>query len=112
MRRTGAHAVACGFYICLILLTVAWEGYAAPLRPGGSWLVLKSLPLLIPLRGLLHGRLPSIQWASLLTLPYLTEGLTRAWADSPPAAGWALAEALLCAAFLVTAWFWLKRARD
>ncbi len=96
----------------LILLTVWWEGAGAPLREGGSALIFKGLPLLLPLRGLLYGRLKSIQWAALLTLPYLTEGLTRAWADPPPAAGYALAQALLCSAFLVLAWVWLKRARD
>ena len=75
-------------------------------------MVLKGLPLLLPLRGLLHGRLKSIQWAALLTLPYLTEGLTRAWADPQPSATYALSEALLCGAFLILSWAWLKRARD
>jgi len=112
VSRSLAQTLACATYIALVLLTVWWEGLGAPLREGGSALVLKGLPLLLPLRGLLHGRLKSIQWAALLTLPYLTEGLTRAWADPQPAAGYALAEALLCGAFLVLSWVWLKRARD
>ncbi|MBU3693341.1 MAG: DUF2069 domain-containing protein [Rhodocyclaceae bacterium] len=112
MTRSRTQTLACATWIALILLTVWWEGVGAPLREGGSALVLKGLPLLLPLLGLLHGRLKSIQWASLLTLPYLTEGLTRAWADPQPSAAYALAEALLCVAFLVLAWVWLKRARD
>ena len=42
--------------IALIFLCVAWELWLAPLRPGGSWLVLKALPLLAPLMGILKGR--------------------------------------------------------
>jgi len=112
MKRSLAQNLTCAAYIALILLTVWWEGYGAPLREGGSALVLKGLQLLLPLRGLLHGRLKSIQWASLLCLPYLTEGLTRAWADPQPSAAYALAEAVLCGVFLVLGWVWLKRARD
>jgi uncharacterized membrane protein len=112
LTRTQARILACATWIALILLTVWWEGAGAPLREGGSALVFKGLPLLLPLRGLLYGRLKSIQWAALLTLPYLTEGLTRAWADPQPAAAYALAQALLCCTFLVVAWVWLKRARD
>jgi uncharacterized membrane protein len=112
MRRPLVQTLACATWIALILLTVWWEGFGAPLREGGSAMVLKGLPLLLPLRGLLHGRLKSIQWAALLTLPYLTEGLTRAWADPQPSAAYALAEALLCGAFLILSWVWLKRARD
>ena len=41
--------------IALFLLVMLWETLLAPIRPGGSWLVLKTLPLalLIPagLRG-------------------------------------------------------------
>ncbi len=34
--------------IALIVLCFAWEGWLAPLRPGGSLLVLKVVPLLLP----------------------------------------------------------------
>jgi uncharacterized membrane protein len=112
MRRTHAQNLACATYIALILLTVWWEGAGAPLRPGGSALIFKGLPLLLPLLGLLRGRLKSIQWASLLTLPYLTEGITRAWADAQPSAAYGLMQGLLCSIFLVLAWVWVKRARD
>ncbi|MEY3883932.1 MAG: hypothetical protein RLZZ379_1210 [Pseudomonadota bacterium] len=36
--------------IALILLCLAWETVLAPFKPGGSLLILKSLPLLIPLQ--------------------------------------------------------------
>ena len=44
------HWGAVASLLALILLTLAWELWLAPLRPGGSWLVLKAAILLLPLR--------------------------------------------------------------
>ena len=68
--------------VMLIGLCVAWELFLAPLRPGGSWVVLKALPLLAPLFGILHGRRYTYQWSSMLVLLYFAEGATRGWADT------------------------------
>ena len=38
--------------VALIVLCVAWELWLAPVRPGGSLLALKALPLVLPLAGL------------------------------------------------------------
>ena len=67
--------------IALIFLCVAWEGWLAPLRPGGSMLILKVLPLMLPLFGILRGKIYTYQWASMLILAYFTEGAVRAWSD-------------------------------
>lgn len=61
----------------LVALGLAWELWLAPLRPGGSWLVLKVVPLLIPLRGLLHGQRYTYQWTSMLSLLYVMEAAVR-----------------------------------
>jgi len=82
----------------LLALCLAWELWLAPLRPGGTLLALKALPLLLPLRGLLHGRRYTHQWASLLALPYLVEGALRAVSDSGPSRWPALAEMVLATA--------------
>lgn len=76
--------------IALILLCVAWELVLAPLRPGGSWLVLKVLPLLLPLRGVLKRDLYTMQWSSMMILLYFTEGIVRATSDQGLSAtlGW------------------------
>ncbi len=86
--------------LALILLGLAWELWLAPVRPGGSWLVLKVLPLLAPLLGTLHGRRYTHQWSSLLSLLYVAEGLVRSTSDSGMSA-------LLAAAQvgLATSWF-------
>ena len=64
--------------LSLIALCVIWEGWLAPLRPGGSWLMLKALPLLPAVFGVLRGRRYTSQWLSMLSLLYFTEGVLRA----------------------------------
>ena len=44
-------------------------------------LVLKVLPLLAPLFGILRGKRYTYQWTSMLVLFYFTEGVVRAWSD-------------------------------
>ena len=83
--------LAVGSLLGLIVLGLAWELWLAPLRPGGSWLALKVLPLCIPLAGLLKNR-----WVSLMVWLYFTEGVVRAWSDRPPGAWLALLEVALC----------------
>ena len=85
--------------IALIFLCLAWELRLAPIQPGGSWLILKCLPLLAPLFGILHGRRYSYQWASMLILLYFTEGIVRATTDSGPAQWLAIAETALSLIF-------------
>lgn len=90
MQKTYYYGASASL-IALILLCVAWELVLAPLRPGGSWLVLKVLPLLLPLRGVLRRNLYTMQWASMLILLYLAEGLVRATTETGLSAwlGWA-----------------------
>ena len=78
-----AHRIALTAWIAMILLCVLWEMWIAPIRPGGSWLVLKALPLLLPLHGLLRAENKSYQWALLLILLYLFEGSARAFEPAP-----------------------------
>ena len=95
--------------IALILLCLAWELWLAPLRPGGSWLVLKTLPLLLPLMGILKGRRYTYQWSSMFILLYFTEGVMRAWSDPQPAASLALIEIALSAVFFLAAIGYAKK---
>lgn len=94
--------------IALIFLCVAWELWLAPIRPGGSWLVLKVLPLLLPLMGILKGRRYTYQWAPMMILAYFTEGVARAWSDRGASAWLAGAEILLSVVFFLAAIFYAK----
>jgi uncharacterized membrane protein len=63
--------------VALALLLVLWETVLAPLRPGGSWLALKAVPLALLVPSLAAGRARARQWASLLLPFYFAEGLVR-----------------------------------
>jgi len=83
----------------MIALCLAWELWLAPLRPGGSYLALKALPLVLPLAGILDGRRRTYQWSSMLVLAYIAEGTVRAWSESGASRQLALAEILLSVFF-------------
>ena len=72
----------------LICLCLVWELVLAPLRPGGSWLVIKAIPLLFPLRGILKRDVYTLQWSSMFILLYFTEGIVRATSDINPLSAW------------------------
>ena len=96
----------------LIVLCVTWETVVAPLRPGGSWMLLKALPLAFPLRGILRGNLYTYQWASMLSLLYLMEGVVRAMSDPMPLSVlMAWGEIVLSATFFLSAIFYVRPAK-
>ena len=88
--------LAVGSLLALMLLCVAWELWLAPVRPGGSLLALKALPLVLPLAGLLKRRMYTYRWLSLMIWLYCTEGLVRATSDTAPSSYYAWAEVVLC----------------
>ena len=104
--------VAAVALVGLIVLCVAWELFLAPIRPGGSWLALKVIPLLFPLRGVLKGNVYTLQWSSMLILLYFMEGVTRAWSDpSLSSVYMAMIEIVLSLVFYLCAMFYLWPAK-
>src|SRR5712692_2093638 len=87
----------------LIVLCLAWELWLAPLRPGGSLVALKALPLAFPLRGILTARRYTYQWSSMLILAYFAEGVTRAWSDAGVSRMMAFLEIALSVLFFAAA---------
>lgn len=68
-------------YLTLLLLVMAWEGWLAP-APGAPpwvWLILKSVPLLIPLGGIVRGRPRTYLLTTLLLMFYFTDGVVLTW---------------------------------
>ena len=102
------HYLAIASLVGLIALCIAWEAFLAPLRPGGSWLMLKAVPLLIPLFGILRGKRYTYQWASMFVLFYFTEGVVRAWSDRGMSAKLALGEVLLAVIFFLAAIYFAR----
>ncbi|MGH8704689.1 MAG: DUF2069 domain-containing protein [Burkholderiales bacterium] len=103
MVARALQLVAAASLGALILVCLAWELWLAPLRPGGSLLTLKALPLALPLSGVLRGRRYTYQWSSMLILAYFAEGVTRAWSESGMSRNLALAEIALSLTFFVAA---------
>jgi uncharacterized membrane protein len=105
--------LAVGSLVGLIALGLAWELWLAPLRPGGSWLALKVLPLVVPLSGLLKNRMYTYRWVSLMVWLYFTEGVVRAWSDTNGTSqALALLEVMLCLSlFAACAWHVRLRLR-
>jgi len=95
----GLKLLAISCLSALIALCVAWEIWLAPLRPGGTLLALKALPLALALGGILGGRRYTYQWSCMLVLAYLAEGITRAWSERGFPQTLALVEAGLSLAF-------------
>jgi len=95
----------------LIVLCLAWELWLAPLRPGGSLLALKALPLALPLAGILKGRRYTYQWSSMLILAYFAEGATRAWSDKGFSQTLAFGEVVLSVVFFAAVVSYARQTR-
>ncbi len=111
MNKNWHHSLyltACISMVALIVLCIAWETLVAPLRPGGSWLVLKVVPLLIPLRGIIKRDVYTLQWSSMLILLYLAEGVVRVSTESGWSRWMAGAEVLLVLVFFLSTLLYLR----
>jgi|SRR2546426_11233494 len=95
----------------LALLEILWEIWLAPVKPGGSWLALKSLPLLTLLPGVVRGALRAYQWTLLLLPWYLAEGLVRAFSEKGRHAFVAFAAAALALACVTTGLGYVRALR-
>lgn len=93
----------------LIFLNLAWEAWLAP--TARVILLLKTLPLLLPLFGILRGRRYTYQWSSMLILFFFTEGLVRAYSEQGLVRGLALAEVGLSVVFYLCAIFYARSTR-
>ena len=76
-NKNPYQLLAVAAFVDLFILCVAWEWFISPLRPGGSWLILKGVPLLFAIPGMWKDKVYTMQWASMLILLYVTEGLVR-----------------------------------
>lgn len=107
MLRT-LQLTASASLVALILLCLTWEGWLAPLKPHGSLLILKTVPLLLPLFGILRGKRYTYQWACMFILFYFTEGVVRAWADQGFSSILAMIEVVLTVIFFGASIYYAK----
>jgi uncharacterized membrane protein len=105
-RRALVAALA-----ALILLEILWELWLGPIKPSGSWLALKALPLALLWPSIARGRLRAGQWALLLLPWYVAEGVVRAWSEMGRQALCAGTAAVLALAALAAGLAWLRALR-
>lgn len=71
-------------YFGLLFLLLLWQGFFAvnlPL-PRSLTILFTVTPLLLPLRGLLHGRVYTHAWTIYLSLPYFIHGVGETYSDA------------------------------
>lgn len=103
--------IALGSLLALITLCLVWELWLAPLRPDGSWLVLKTLPLLAPFTGVLRARRYTFKWSSMLVLAYIAEGVVRAATDTGPSRLLAAVEISIALSYFLAAILYTRATR-
>jgi uncharacterized membrane protein len=93
--ESAARSLTLWLWTAVVLSLLAWAmvGYPWPIC------ILATLPLLVPLNGLLRGRRHTYAWATLFAIPYLVFALTELLVN--PAARWVAGMSLL----LVFGWF-------
>lgn len=106
-----SRQLAVASLVALTALCLAWELWLAPLRPGGSWLALKALPLTLPLAGLLRNRMYTYRWLSLLVWLYAAEGAVRLTSDTNSVSALLAGIELLLCVVLFVACTWHIRTR-
>lgn len=107
LQRSAVLSLFGLFFLCLL-----WEIWLAPLKPGGTLLFLKALPLAFAMRGVVRGSLYTIQWASMLVLLYLMEGVVRVMSDPPgPSIMLAWVEIALATIFFFSSIFYVRPAK-
>lgn len=78
-----ARVLALTGYFNLLLLMVLWHAWLHPSEyfPTALVLLFTAVPLLLPLRGMLHGRPSSHLWASFLMMLYFMHGVVEAFVN-------------------------------
>jgi uncharacterized membrane protein len=74
-----------GSYLALVILQPVWHLLLPRPLGAGNWLlaVVATIPLLLPLKGLLVGSLRSMTWAGYLVMLYMIVGVMEAWSNPP-----------------------------
>lgn len=79
-RRQTARRIALAGHLGLIAAVVVWTAWIDPPQrlPRGLVLILLTVPLLLPLRGMLHGRPYTHAWVLFVALAYFVLGVWHA----------------------------------
>ncbi len=106
------HVLALSGYLSLLILVTVWHAWLHPSNyfPRTLVLLVTAAPLLLPLRGMLHGRPSSHLWASFLMVLYFMHGVVEATVNQAQRLP-ALLEILLSLLVFFAAAFYTRWAR-
>ncbi len=113
-KARNAQIVSLTAFFGLLLLLTGWYAWLAPSRlfPVSLVLLVMVTPLLLPLRGLLHGKPYTYAWTSLLALLYFAHGVVEAYVN-PAERLYAAAEVLLALILFLAAVLYARwRSRE
>ena len=84
IRAEHYYLLALTGFFGLFFLLMSWHTVLAPSSrfPVALVLLVTVTPLLLPLRGLLHGRDKSCAWAAYISLIYFTHGSVEAYGNA------------------------------
>lgn len=101
----------CG-YLGTFILLVTWYGWLSPPQRLPIWLVLLlvGIPLLLPLRGLLHGRPYTYAWSLFLALGYFSHAVIELY-STPSDRYLASLELALVLCWFVGAIYYIRRRK-
>ena len=108
----GWYLLTLAGYLGTFFLLVIWFGWLVPPKqtPTSIALLYAGVPLLFPLRGLLHGRPYTNQWSLFLAVLYFAYGVMTAW-SSPTDRPYALLEVALVIVWFVGAIGYVRSMR-
>ena len=110
---TAFYALALAGFFGLLGTILLWHAWLAPAGkyPVALILIVLLVPLLIPLRGLLHGRSYTHAWASMLSLFYFCLGIMHAWSE-PATRGYGLALTAFSLMFFCGTIFYVRHSSN
>ncbi|NCF61427.1 MAG: DUF2069 domain-containing protein [Gammaproteobacteria bacterium] len=102
-RKVNSRSLTSGSYLALLILQPVWHALLPAPMGAANWTLalLATVPLLLPLKGLLAGSLRSMTWAGYLVMLYLVIGIMEAWSN-PPQRIPALIQTLLVVVFVAS----------
>lgn len=115
MKVRIARLISLTAYLGMIAFGMAWAIHLGNLPPEriSITLLLLVLPLLLPLRGILHARHKALVLGMLAALIPLLHGGVIAWAEKLPVAAWGALELILAICYIVFGSFFIRwRARS
>lgn len=112
-RLQYAHTSTLVGYFGLLVLILAWNTWLSPpsVLPVALVLIMFAGPLLLPLRGLLHGKLYTYKWVNFLAMFYFVHGVVEAYSN-PPERLLAILEVIFSVVFFLGSVFYTRYYAD